>query len=308
MPGSPYTVAGTVGAGTTGLTDLSNFRVTLRNEATNEILTVDTQTGGVYAFNLGNLTSGWTVGDIVTVVVIYQNYEAFISHTSTSGGGVSSLDLTLTAISATSLRYHSVQEVMNYTNLTPYETDQENGIKSQQVHSIAVGTEALIDNNTNTKFDNNGEAYYDQEGTYEYQDARDVKQMDWYLENTPVNSITSLEVNTNDEDTVASWKSLTETTDYEVDTETGRIRIPQEINRPAQGSQQVRIVYKWGHSSVPEDIKRLAILITSRTILKMNLMRAGIRGSQFTPGVIDTLDNEIKNLMDERRRLFMINT
>lgn len=309
MP-SPSFVLGVTVYDTDGSTAMADVRVTIRNESNNELQTLDTNASGEAVFNLANFDSDFSIGDVITAAVIYRNYEAYESYTVVSTTGGTTLTLTLEAISITQLRYCSVQDVFNYFNLVPYETDSENGVKAQQVSSIGIGVEQEIDSKCNTKFDDNDGAYYSET---EYLDTNSDVQT-YFLTKTPVSSVTTLATTQDDEETdpvyaAADWDVLTEDDDYTLDTETGRIIVVNGSYLPISRKRGLYAVYKYGMSSVPEDIRRLAILMIGRQIMKMSVGKALIVGrGEFTPGAYTAYDDEIKSLLNRHRRWQVTNT
>ena len=53
----------------------------------------------------------------------------------------------------------------------------------------------------------------------------------------------------------------------DIDKETGRITVINSADYPSLGKNQVRIKYNYGMSSVPNDIKTLAVLMTARQLV-----------------------------------------
>lgn len=190
---------------TDGSTPLANLKVTLRMESTNESLEENTNASGEAIFNLTNLPSDWTVGDILTVLVMYRGFEASKEHTTTEGGGVT-LELTLIASpAAPSLRYYNPQDFLDYFNMKTYEEDSENGIKMQQLVKMGEMVEGGIDDDTGTKFDDNDDSYYSV--TDEYHDVSRGQSV-FYLEKTPIVTLNSFFVNKSDEDSNPSWDNI----------------------------------------------------------------------------------------------------
>ena len=67
MPSEPYLISGTItnSNGSAG----SSLSVTLTNETTGKTLTETTDSNGHYIFDLNNLSTGYSDGDIINVVV-----------------------------------------------------------------------------------------------------------------------------------------------------------------------------------------------------------------------------------------------
>ena len=184
---------------------MANLQTTLRQEATNESLTENTNANGEVVFNLDNLPSDFTVGDKITVFTLYKGYQASVSHTITSGGGVT-LSLTLAALpSAPSLRYYAPQDFLDYYRMKTYEEDTENGIRMQQLVKIGEMVEGGIDDDTGTKFDDNDGSYYTV--TDEFLDA-EKNQSVFFLRNLPVRTLKTFYTNKADEDSNPNWDNL----------------------------------------------------------------------------------------------------
>ena len=208
-------------------TNLANINATLRNEYTNESETLTSNSSGEIIWNVGNLPSGFTIGDKITVFSLYQGFQqsfAFeipslgnsvavkdnsgVSVGTATAGGLSNGVLILVAVpTAPSLRYFTIQEFLDYFNMKDYSADAENGIKTQPIVLIGQSVELMIENMSRTKFDNNSGSYYPV--TNEYHDARFERQNNYYLKSVPVISMTKFEITQNSEGTnEITWKNL----------------------------------------------------------------------------------------------------
>ena len=99
----------------------------------------------------------------------------------------------------------------------------------------------------------------------------------------------------------------------DIDKETGRITVINSADYPSLGKNQVRIKYNYGMSSVPNDIKTLAVLMTARqlvygTILKAMIGGRGENNLQNTSQGIRPIDMEIKTLLKRYRNNNILNT
>ena len=273
-------------------TNLANVNVAVRVESTNESRTETSNSLGEVKFNLGNsnhFPSGWQVGDVFSYVVIYQGFEAYGSRTilGTEGGFTKTVVL-IAVITAPSLKIFTVQDFLDFFNMKIYEDDAENGVKSQQVIKVGNMVERWIEKFTNFTFDNNAASYYAQT---EYIDTD--KNIDVYhLSKLPVNSITNAYTTQNDEETTpdytnnaSEWNSLTENTDYFVDKGdegTGRIMITTSSYKPISRNRGLYVIYRYGMTAVPADIKLLAILETGQRILGATFLKARIQNHPDT--------------------------
>lgn len=205
MPGSPFVLGITV-YDTDGSTVMPNVRVVIRNETTNETSNNDTDAAGQVIFNLADdLTSGWTAGDIVSYWTLYQGYEAEGSFTTTDTGGA---QYTLTLVAKTvspSLRYFTVQDFLDTFGLCTYEQDKASGVKTSTVVSVGQQMEKHLDNMTYRIWDNNDGDYYPI--TDEYQTVKYYQKV-FFLENTPVESISRVEINVNLSTSAEDWKNI----------------------------------------------------------------------------------------------------
>ena len=84
----------------------------------------------------------------------------------------------------------------------------------------------------------------------------------------------------------------------EYDTETGRVRITDSADYPEKGSNQIKINYTYGYSSIPGDLRRLAILMVARHFMLTGVGKSVTAGREFTPN-LNILDNEIKRITNK---------
>lgn len=268
-------------------TNLNNVNVTLRVESTNESYTKTTNSSGEIAFNLGNtkeFPSGWQVGDIFSYVILYQGYESYGSKTILAQeGGYRKTIVLIAVVTAPSLRYFTVQEFLDYFDFKIYEDDNENGVKTQQIVKMGQMVEKSIDSDSNQVFDNNSGNYTSQT------DLIDTNKhiSTYYPTKLPVRAVTSLHVTQNDQETTPNydnntteWNSLTEGTDFVIDkgdNGIGRIHIANSSYQPISRRWGLRIVYTYGRTSVPADIKMLAIVETAIRMMGATFLKDRIK-------------------------------
>ena len=158
MPGNPH-VFGVRIYDTDGTTLFSSsVRVTIRNESTNEKIEKNTNAQSEAVFNLSNFTSGWTGGDRISYFVLYQGFQATASKIVQNTGGTQ-VRLNLVALSVTpSLRYFTVQEFLDYFNISFFDEDNDNGLKPEVIVKVGQMVEARIDNLTYRKWNDNAES------------------------------------------------------------------------------------------------------------------------------------------------------
>ena len=287
-------------------TNLENVNVTCRIESTNESHSKTTDSEGVANFNFGNtgqFPSGWQIGDIYTIVVLYQGYEAYVSHTIVSGEGGHNETIVLIAVStAPSLHIITPQEVLDYFNLKIVEDDSENGVSMQQLVKIGVGVEKAVEDETNNIFDDNSGSNYSQT---EYHDTDKFEQV-YYTNKIPVTSITALYTTQGDSESypdytnnTSGWTSLTEGTDFVVDLDTGRIQITNSSYAPISRKWGLYVEYKIGRSTTPEDIKTLVILEIGLKLSAAKFIRDKIKK------ITEVEIGDIESFMGYRKRIVM---
>ncbi len=284
----------------------ANIQVTCRNENTNQLKTDNTASDGKIIFNLGStrdFSDGWNVGDRVSVFSLYRGFEQNFSLTipavgttitvkdsagTTVGSFIGGMGMsTGTFILAETavipaLRYYTSQEFLDYFDLKTKDIDSENGISLLQLAKIGEMVELDIDTDCRTKFDDNNGSYYSSstlEGgeSPEYHDVKHSTQSLYFTKFVPINSVTTFEKNNNAEGSTPDWETLTEAaTDIAIDNTTGRVKIIDSGELPEVGARHVRITYTFGRSSVPRDIKQLAILETGMRMLGAAFIKSRI--------------------------------
>ncbi len=288
-------------------TATANLNLTCTNEATAQSTTKTTASDGKTIFNLGStvdFSKGWNVGDRVSVAAIYTSFEQKFSFTIPAatvevaitdsagvavgtfigGSGMPFGTLTLaSAPSLPSLRYFTGQEFFDYYNFKTSDIDAENGISLIQLKLIGEQVEAEIDSLTNSKFDDNDGAFYSPSvmeggGSPEFHDVRYATQSDYFTRFIPINSVTTFSKNNNGPGQSTDFETLTENdNDINIDKQTGRIKIIDSGELPEVGSRQVKITYTFGRSTVPLDIKQLAIMMTGRRMAQSAFIKSRIR-------------------------------
>lgn len=203
----PYVLGATV-----TLSDVAqaNLTVTFRNERTSETLTAITNSSGRALADASNFTSGYTYGDIITAFVNYTDYESSETHTTLVTEGGYNYTLALAAVPAVgALRYINLQDVYDHFGLTT--TD----ISANQMLDMAIRTEFELDDELNTRFDSANSV------TDEYHDRMTTDQVDYFLEHTPVQTLSKFEVNKSAEGQEESWVELVATVLDACDATTG---------------------------------------------------------------------------------------
>lgn len=259
-------------------TNLNNINVTLRVESTNESKTKTTNSSGEVDFNLGSsqdFPSGYAVGDVFSYSVSYQAVQAFGSHTIAVEGGFTKT-VVLTAVpTAPSLRYYTAQDFLDYFDLKIYEDDRENGVKLRKLALTGSSVETSIDNDAGSKFDT-GNSFTEYIDTDKYEDI-------YLITNIPVQTLTTIATTQNDEETspdytnqTTEWDTLTEGTDYFLDKDTGKIQVVG-TKKPISRRNGIYIAGTKGRSSVPADIRELAIIETGMRMMGASFVKARIK-------------------------------
>ncbi len=307
MAGIPFAVAVTL-YDTDGTTALNNIKVTLRNERTNETINQNTNSSGQCVLDCADLSSGWSNGDTITVYSIYTNYEDYEEYTIVETDGGTTITLTLVAVPASdTLKYFTVQDFFDFFNL---ESGNDGVPLTNQVVEIGTMVAKDIDETCQSEFSTSTTV------TQEYHDVTSVYQADWFLEKTPVLSVTTLQVNTADDGNAESWVTLTEAAyQFELSLDTGRIRLTGTTGDvttpvyPAAGVKNMRVTYTHGNTSVPRDIKKLAILMTAKDLMAGSVAKALFRGQDsFKTDHYGVYDKQIDTLLARHRKVEMYNT
>ena len=182
-----------------------------------------------------------------------------------------------------------MNDVADYLNL---DVSQESGdLKPWQIAKVIRNVTKSIDSWTNTSFTSQVVST----SSYEYHDGKKSTDNIYFLDNKPVISVQSLQVSTSDE-TVgpgdATWNSLTEDSDFTVDKRAGAVTIPDVLNSPRKGDNRLRVAYTWGHGSVPDDVRRLAVLMSAKDLALSNLTRNAVTDTEKSINFAD-LNREI---------------
>ena len=182
---------------TVGGSAYQNIRVYVRNERTNETINGDTNFDGETLLDAANFTFGVATGDLLTIFTVYQNYDGSTTHTVTTGGA--DISLALTTISVTdALRYFTVQD---YYDEVGYNLTDSDIISSVDVVKVGTDIEKEIDNTMMKRFDSANIV------TDEYHDAKRY-QNQFFLENTPIQSITGFFINDASQGSQYQWRNL----------------------------------------------------------------------------------------------------
>ena len=282
----------------------ANVQVTLRNERTNNSSNLITNSDGDVVFDAANISGGVATSDVLTAFCFYTNYEASSQHTVTEGGTI--ISLTLSSVpSSGSLKYYTVQQFYESYGY-PLNDNNTELIRAQEVIRVGVMIEAQIDEELGTKFDSNSSSYYTQT---EYIDTNENNDT-YHLTTPPIISVSSLRTTQSDENSApdistGTWDTLTSGTHYVLNTETGRVFIVTDQYKPITRRNGLYASYTYGKATVPQDIKRLAILMTMEHFWMGNIMKNVSQGrkSSITSSDVSLIRDEIRRIR-ERYKTF----
>jgi hypothetical protein len=148
---------------------------------------------------------------------------------------------------------------------------------------------------------NTGRNFVATTGCTEYIDVEEYE-TEFFLKNRPVNSISSVNINTVDATTAPSWFALTEGLggDYLMDYDLGKITFIN--NFPYHGYSQLKVIYNYGYTTTPAMVKELSILMTLRQMQNSAIYKSVFRGfDNFTPVKLAEIDARIQELTSKLR-------
>ena len=149
-------------------------------------------------------------------------------------------------------------------------------------------------------------------------DTRDDFTRDYYLSKLPVERLLQVKINRADEGFTQVFDEVTEVdNEIKVNKKTGLVRLIDvtasvgDATRifPAEGINQVQAVYLFGRDFVPADIKKLAIVMTARDLVKSTASKALFAGrNEFNASTYEILDKQIDRILSRYRNLNIVNT
>jgi len=292
MADFPYIVKGRVTDSNS--TNPSGVKVVARNDRTIENINTTTDASGDYILDLANLSSGYNIGDQITIIVRDGLEEGDGSFTITSSETVQTKNITTSEIlDSSDVAYCTITEV--YDELDGKTTTD---ISANLIRDKILRSEAFIDLKTKTSFKSNTvtDEFYDTSDETmwlspeskigfgaDYNSRADSgvsgKFDTFHVKNTPVISITSLSKNTGSATGADSFTSLTQQSgsggDYILNPDKTTITFVD--NAPYFGKKRsFKMTYTWGLNRSSTDrndiakrecVRELAILLTVKQIL-----------------------------------------
>lgn len=145
----PYIVSGTI-----TLSDASNpsgIKIIARNDTTIENINVTTDSNGQYVLDIGNLTSGYQIGQSITIIVNSGLESGESSFTISASESNQTVNITTSEIvDSSDVTYASIQDV--YDEL---DGKTSTDISAERVRNNILRAEAEIDKKTGTSFKSN---------------------------------------------------------------------------------------------------------------------------------------------------------
>lgn len=246
MPSMPFPVSGKVYDQDT-TTALATVKVICRNVTNNEIQTQLTDSSGDYLIDLANFTSGYSLGNEISLFVSYGNY--YDEHIFTVSGTSKTQDLTLVYEITTAALYCSIMDVRRFSGIDVSE------YSDNALYDMCKRVTSRIDELTGRTWKGV------QTVTDEYYDGDDTDVL--WLDNTDLVSCTALGIDDN-LDGVYTTVSVTYIHVYPE----GYFIIDRNspITSFVAGPKNIKLSYTYGNSAPTEVVKELALLMVANTI------------------------------------------
>lgn len=167
-------------------------------------------------------------------------------------------------------------------------------LPNETVKNKISDIEKEIENKTNTVFD--GEVTV----TDELYDGLNDKTATYVLRGRPVQSLEKVEVNEAKPTDSDDWQSRTQGRgkDFIRDGNLG-LTFVEADNAPVGDVAELRVKYKYGYSGVPNDIRRLALQMVIRDLMRENVNSANIEGKDnFDPDTTNILNTSINKVLN----------
>jgi hypothetical protein len=260
IPSTPFPIDGRV-YDTDGTTALTGIAVICRNTTNNESMSTTTDSNGDFMFDAVNFTSGYSIGDEISLFTSYGNYYKEYIFTISGAGKTQNLTL-VTEITSSSI-YCSVTDVRRFT-----------AVDSSEFSDDAVY--AMIQNVTNRIDETTGRTWKGiQTVTDEYYDGDDTDLL--WLNNIDLRSVTSVAIDDNLDGTYTSI-TIAKVHLYEE----GYITLDRnaEITVFVVGPKTIKVSYIYGVSKPTETVRELAIMMVANQ-MHLDLQRKEVIDRTF---------------------------
>jgi len=243
MANLPYPIDG-IAYDSDGTTALDSVFIVCKNVTNNETLTTTTNSLGQFIFDLANLTSGYRIGDEVSIYASRGLYYDEVVWT--LSGSSKTQNLTLEHALQTASLYCSVAEVRRFTQVDSSE------FSDAAVYDFIKRVTDRIDELTGRTWKGT------QTVTDEYYDGDDTDIL--WLNNTDIKSVSALSIDDNMDGTYTSI-----TTSYVYVYEQGYIVLNRnaEITSFTAGPKSIKLSYTYGNQYPNEAIKEMCLLMVS---------------------------------------------
>jgi len=172
-------------------------------------------------------------------------------------------------------------------------------IPDSYVQKILTRTDAELTESTGRTFDT--------ASTTEYINVEDSTQDEYFLNNWPVTTISSLQINTSSNITDApSWQTLTQGIGNDFITNTqdlksGSFRFID--NFPNKGKDRIKVTYTHGLDNIPR-VEELATLLATRQMINSTIYQSIFKGRDaFSPVRLEEIENRIKDLKNQLKKV-----
>jgi len=240
----PFPISGKVYE-SDGTTIISNVLVICKNVSNNETQTQLSNSSGEFLFDAANFTSGYSVGNEISIFASYGNYYDEVVFT--ISGSSKEQNLTLDSLIESKALYCSVGEVRRFTGVKSTE------FSDSALYELIKGVTGRIDELTGKTWKGV------QTVTDEYYDGDDTDIL--WLNNTDLVAVTSLSIDDNQDGT---YTPITVAKVYVYPE--GYIcldRNAEITSFVAAGPKAVKITYTYGNESPSESVKELAKLMVA---------------------------------------------
>ena len=182
------------------------------------------------------------------------------------------------AVLGATVLYCNPQDVTSMLNIN------ETKIPFAAVSLLIEGATKEIEDTTNRVF-------YQKTVTLEYQDGKSNFDDEYFLQQIPVVSITSIETTSTTEGSASpTFNTLTDVTDYEKDLEIGMIAIVNSGRLPAEGRNRFRATYVTGSVTIPTAVRNACIFMVMRDLAKSKAYAELVKSSENIKEKIAEID------------------